>query len=221
VVVEIPSRSPVKFQDINDDDDAYSPPPTPKTRKEPEPQPKQILVQIEVFRIACEKCQKGGRDCVPVVGNGDACRDCKFKKYRCTHRGRTDIETMWVTRPAIQMGSEVNVVEDTKGKKRKAESPVPATKRKASVKEVVEKVEKPKKTRETKVKAERPRAQQPKASGSKAVARRRAPPKSSPIIEDSSGEEFEGIDEEESDEEPKPKRARVRLMPGKKFFFKK
>jgi hypothetical protein len=226
VVVEIPPRSPlVKFQDINDDEDEYSPesppPPTPRRHRAPEP----TVVHLEVFKIACDKCQRGGRDCVPVVGNGDACRACKEKKYKCSHRGQTDLETMQVTRPAIRSGSEVQVVEDTKGKKRKAESLVPVRERKAKV----EKVEKPK-ARQTKPKVEKPREQRVRASGSKPTGRRRAPPKSSEMVVDSSGEEFDEEEEEEEEEEevevieePKPKRARTRahLEPGKsnKFYI--
>ena len=71
------------------------------------------------------------------------------------------------------------------------------------MKEEVGKVERPKKT---KVKVEKP-----KASGSKPTTRRRAPPKSAAVVEFSSGEKFEEMDEdEEMDEEPKPKRARGR-----------
>jgi hypothetical protein len=216
VVVEVASRSPIKFQDINDDDDEYSREsprlPTPRRHREPEP----TVVELEVFKIACEKCQRGGRDCVPVVGNGDACRACKEKKYKCSHRGLTDLKTMRVTRPAIRSGSEVQVVEDTKGKKRKAESPVPARERKV-------KVEKKPKVRQTKAKVEKPREQRAKASGSKPPARGRAPPKTSKMVVDSSGEEVEGLDNDDEDEvevierEPKLKRARTRadLEPGK------
>jgi hypothetical protein len=182
-------------------------------------EPDPTIVQLEVFKIACDKCLRGARDCVPVVGNGDACRACKEKKYKCSHRGLTDLDTMWVSRPAIRSGSEVQVVEDIKGKKRKAESPVPARERKAKGEVKVEKVERPR-PRQTKAKAkakvEKPREQQPKASGSKLPARRRAPPKSSQMVVDSSEEEIEEIDDDDEQEvevietEPKPKRARTR-----------
>ena len=113
----MPPRSPIRFQDINDDDDEYNPesppPPTQKRRMEPEP----TIIQLEVFKIACDKCLRGARDCVPVVGNGDTCRACKEKKYKCSHRGLTDLDTMWVSQPAIRSGSEVQVIEDIKGKK--------------------------------------------------------------------------------------------------------
>ena len=201
-MVELPPRSTLtRFQDINDDDDEYEPepmPPTPRKHKEAVPGPQHITVQIEVYKVACERCQKGDRDCEPM-GKGDACRACKEKKYKCSHTGQTTLKTMWVTWPALQTGTEI-VVEETAGKKRKAVSPGGATKRKVKV--VKEEVEKPKKSRETKVKVE-------KAKGS---GRRRAPPKSAAVVELTSAEEFEEIDEEdeESDEEPKPKRARVR-----------
>ena len=219
--MEIPPRSPIKFQDINDDDDEYTPesptrpsppPPSPKRRRQPE----RTVVQIEVFKIACDKCERGGRDCLPVVGNGDACRGCKEKKYRCSHCSRTDLETMWVSRPVTRSGSEVKVVQDTKGKKRKAVSPVPPIER-----EVV-KVERPK-PRPVKAKVEKLREQRVRASGSKPSARRRALPKSSQMVEDTSGEEFEEVDDDDEEmevdvieREPKPKRARTRahLEPG-------
>jgi hypothetical protein len=202
----MPPRPPtIKFQDINDDeeDEDYSPPP-PTPKKQRQRDPDDNLVRLLVFKMACDKCQRGGRDCLVVVGNGDACRACKDKKYKCSHRGIKDLETMQVTRP-IQ-GSDVLPVEDTKGKKRKAESPVPPTKRKTKV----EKVEKQKKPKETKVRVEG--RVQPKASGSKPAGRRRA--KSTPAIVDSTSGEEEVEEEEEEEEEeelkPKPKRARIR-----------
>jgi hypothetical protein len=226
VVVEIPHHSPlVKFQDINDDDDEFipesPPPPPPRRHREPEP----TVVQLEVFKIACEKCQRGDRDCVSVVGNGNACRACKEKKYKCSHRGKTDLQTMVVTRPVTWSGSEVMVVEDTKGKKRKADSPVPARERKPKgevVKVKVEKVEKPK-PRQTKAKVEKPREQRGKTIRPNPQARRRALPKSSDMVVDGSGEESEEVEDEDEDEdevevieEPKPKRprTRARTKPG-------
>jgi len=85
---------------------------------------------------------------------GAVCSDCKAKKYRCSQRGKNDAEIMWVTRPAVQMGTEIKVLSDLKGKKRKAELPVPVERK--------VKVEKPKRSR---VKAEN------KASGSKQPAK--------------------------------------------------
>jgi hypothetical protein len=222
VVVEVPPRSPdVRFEDINDDSNAYtsdsSPAPTPKKPRKPEPEP--TLLHLEIFRVACDRCQRGGRDCVPVLGNGNACRACRTKKYKCSHTGKTNLATMQVTWPGSPSGSEVRGV-DTKGKKRKAESPVPARERKA--KGEVEKVEKSK-ARQTKAKVDRPR----EPAKVKPPARRRAPPKSSPMVVDSSGEEFAGIeiDEEEEEEEeiqkaPKPKRARTWAYPDPSKFFK-
>jgi hypothetical protein len=210
VVVEMHPCSPlVKFQDINDDDDGYSPesPPPPTLRRHREPE--LTVIQLKVFKIACEKCQRGARDCVPVVGNGDACRACKEKKYKCSHHGLTVLEMMRVSQLAMLSGSEVQVVEDTKGKKRKAESLVPARERKLKevVKVKVEKVEKPRpRPRQMKVKVQKPREQR----GSKHPARRRAPPKSSQMVEDSSGEEFDKVDNDDEEEvrvietEPRP-----------------
>jgi hydrogenase maturation factor HypF (carbamoyltransferase family) len=92
--------------------------------------------------------------------------------------GQTNVKTIWVTRLVSDSGSEVEVLEDRKGKKRRAKSLVPA-KKKVSVK--VEKVEKTKekvqkmweKGERPKVKVERTKAkvEQPKASRSKHMVR--------------------------------------------------
>jgi hypothetical protein len=63
---------------------ALSPPDPQALRRHREPEP--TVIQLEVFKIACEKCQRGAQDCVPVVGNGDACRACKEKKYTVSVR---------------------------------------------------------------------------------------------------------------------------------------
>jgi len=112
----LPPCSHIKFQDINDDDDEFSPPPTPKKRKGGKPKPQNLLVEIEIFKKAFERCLKGKRDCsVDVVGA--ACSNCKAKKYGCSQRGKNDAETMWVTWPAVQTGTEIKVLSNSKGKK--------------------------------------------------------------------------------------------------------
>jgi hypothetical protein len=223
VEVELPPRSsPRKFQDINDDseDASYSPPPpATKQRRKAESQaesaPDPSLHQLEIFVEACDRCLRGKRDCeVEVVGV--ACLGCKAHKYGCSHKGKTELKTMWVTRPGPDSDSEVEVVDDRKGKKRKAESPAPVKKRKAPVKQ--EKGEKVTKKRGgTKGKVEKGKVEsQGKASGSKPTARRRAAPKSSAVVVNSSEDEDEAmvVDEEESAEEP-PKTKRVRVAKGK------
>jgi len=141
---------------------------------------------------------------------GVACLGCKAHKYGCSHKGKTELKTMWVTRPGPDSDSEVEVVEDRKRKKRKAESPAPVKKRKAPVKQ--EKGEKVTKKRGgTKGKVEKGKVEsQGKASGSKPTARRRAAPVNSSEDED----EAMVVDEEESAEEP-PKTKRVRVAKGK------
>jgi hypothetical protein len=213
-----PRSSLKKFQDINDDDDGYSPsPPPPKKPKRREPEsapespPESGIRRVQVFKKACDRCQRGDRDC-KVEELGSACLGCKAHKYGCCHTGKTELKTMWVSRPISDSDSDVKILDDPKGKKRKVESPAPVKKRKAAVKQ--EKGEKVmKKTKEKpKVKVEkgkvesRPKA---KASGSKPTTKRRAAPKSSPVI--SSEEEGEAmvVDDDSDEEAPKPKRVRV------------
>jgi hypothetical protein len=158
----------------------------------------------------CDHCIKGGRDC-EVKEMGGACQACYDKKYKCEHTGHRKLETMWAIRGAALSDSEVEIVEDRKGKKRKAVSPVPPRKRQVTVK--VEKAEKPKKSR-AKVKEEKTRekvAEKPKASGSKPAGRRRVAPKSDAIILDSAEEDNDDEMEVdvESDVVPQPKRVRA------------
>jgi hypothetical protein len=228
MVVELPPNL-IRFSDINDDEEEYTPspshsPPRPTPHKRVKSKSDSNIRNLEIFTRSCERCQRGKRDCV-VDEVGGACGGCKARKYGCDHTGQTNVKTIWVTRPVSDSGSEVEVLEDRKGKKRRAESPVPA-KKKVSVK--VEKVEKMKekvqKTREKgerpKVKVERTKAkvERPKASGSKPTARRRAAPKSSAVVDVTSGEDDEGamvVDDDESEDEPKPKPKRARLAKGK------
>jgi hypothetical protein len=133
---------------------------------------------------------------------GAACAGCKRRKYGCSHTGNADLKTMWVSRAATtpESGLDVEFVEDRKGKKRKAESPVPVTKKK----KVTVKLEKTKKGKE---KVER-RVERPKASGLKPTARRHAAPKSSAVVVDISDDDDDAmeVDEESEEAAPNPKR---------------
>jgi hypothetical protein len=134
------------------------------------------------------------RDCLVDKVVGAVCVGCKTRKYGCDHTGKTEAKTMWVSRPDTDSDSEVEVVEEPKGRKRRAESPV------VPKKESVVKVEKPK-TTTTKAKTATTKAT------TKGKAKQRAPPR---VVLDSPNEEADlMVVDEESEEEPKPKRARV------------
>lgn len=224
VEVHIPPRaSDRKFQEIDDEEYSPSPPPpTPhkrkvaesKTESTPESQPDDCLVNLVVFMKACVRCQKAKRDC-EVDEVGAACVGCKTHKYGCTHTGNADLKTMVVRRPAAtpESGDEIEFVEDKKGKKRKAESPTPVTRRKVTVKS--------ERTKKGKEKVERPRVkvERPKASASKPAGRRRALKSSAIVVDisDDNGDEAMEVDEESEEEAPKPKprQKRARVIRGK------
>ena len=97
--------------------------------------------KIHIFESACERCQKGKRDC-EVDELGAACLGCKSHKYGCDHTGKKNLTTMWVVRLAPVkdwVEEELEEVVERKGRKRLADSPVRTTKGKVKVK-----VEKPK-----------------------------------------------------------------------------
>jgi hypothetical protein len=214
VVVEVPPRPPRKLKEIEDEDeedDSSPPPPTRHNRHMSESDPD--AQTIEVFVKVCPRCQNAGRLCV-VDEVGSACVGCKTRKYGCTHTSKKEDpktkkndKTMWVTVPVVatDSGSEVEVVEDSKGKKRRAESPLPPSKKVKVKVEKREKVEKPRKAEKPKVKVEK----KPTASGSKAKGRSRPAPKSSAVIANTSEEDDEAMVVDGDAEEPKPKRARL------------
>lgn len=137
---------------------------------------------------------------------GSPCIGCHDCKYKCDHMGRMNLKTMTVRWPVDESESEVEVVEDWKEKKRKAESPPP---KKARAKVKVEKVAK------VKVKKTRVGGSKPKPTGQGA-------PKSSAVVEDSNEEENVEMVEDEVESEweaPKPKRAWVSKSQSAFFIY--
>jgi hypothetical protein len=192
-----PRRSPAKFREIEarGDGDEYNPspspaPPTPRKRAKSD----RTVQDMHVFVKACERCQRGKRDCV-VDELGAACAGCKARKYGCDNTGKMQARTMMVARPVTDSDSEVEV----EVKKRRAESPVVARKKAKKVKVKEEKVEKKK----------------ARATGQKGKGNQRGLPKGSVVAVDTDEEEDEGmaVDDESDEGERQPKRARQ--MKGK------
>jgi hypothetical protein len=164
------------------------------------------MQDIEVYVKACEKCQKGKRDC-KVESLGAACVGCHLLKYKCDRTHRKDAKTMWVRRPIPDSASEVEVLEEKpKGTKRRAESPDVSKKDKGKAKTTV-------KEEKSKAKA-KGKDEKPKATAKKAKAKPRTVRKSPAIVVDSSQDEVMIVDEVESEGEAKPKPKRARLAQG-------
>jgi hypothetical protein len=206
---------PKKFREVEASGDEFEPSPSPSPSPPPPTQPKRPESAPDVrsklvYKKACERCQKGNRDCVVDKMVGGVCVGCKVRRYGCDHTGMTGAKTMWVSRPATDTDSdsEVEVVEDTKGKKRRAESPV-APKKERPVKVKVEKVERPKAT--TKAKAT---AKATTKATTKGKGRQSGASKGPAIMLDSPADDADlMVIDEVSEEGPKPKRAR--LAPSK------
>ena len=153
---------------------------------------------------ACERCQKGKRDCV-VDELGAACVGCKARKYGCDQTGDRRAKMMRVVRPVSDSDSEVETVET--GKRRRAESPPAAKKKgKVKVKATVKVKEEKVRVKEEKKGKPRPRPK-PKA---------KAPPKSTAVVE-SEDEDAMVVDEESDEGQPTLKR--VRKEKGKFSFL--
>ena len=199
VEVIVTHQSPIKFKAIEASGDEYepSPSPAPPTRQHGH-QLAPTTQRIVVFAKACERCRRGNRDC-EVEEVGTACVGCKARKYGCDKTGMMHEKTMRVTRPVSDPESDVEV-DDRRGKKRQAASPVPAK-------------TKPKKV---KVKVEKETREKSKAKGK---ARQRAPPKSAREVFDTGDEGDAMVVDEESTIKVKPKPSRARKEKGKFCFL--
>ena len=196
--VVIPHQSPRKLQAIEASGDEYepSPSPVPPTRHGVR-QSAQNIKRIVVFTRACDRCKRGNRDC-EVEEVGTACVGCKARKYGCDKTGMMQEKTMTVTRALSDPESDVVVIEDRKGKKRQATSPVPVKTKPKKVKVKVEKEEKEK-------------------SKPKGKARQRTAPKSAPDVFDT-GDEEDAMVVDESVIRVKPRPSRARKGKGKVFI---
>jgi len=86
-----------KFQVIKESDE-YQPSSSPVAPRQAKPSKLYgRVIKILVFVSACERCNRGKRDCV-VDELGALCMGCKAHKYRCSHTGKKDLKTMVVTR---------------------------------------------------------------------------------------------------------------------------
>ena len=180
---------PRRFQDVNDTEDEYQPSPSPAPRAKSAGK----IRKIHIFESACERCQKGKRDC-EVDELGAACLGCKSHKYGCGHTGKKKLATMWVVRPAPvkdlveEESEESEEVVERKGRKRLANSPVQTTKGKGK----------------GKVKVEKPK---PRPTEKKGKAKRQDG--------DEKDEDAMAVDDNASDE-GEPKQKRPRLIQGEK-----
>jgi hypothetical protein len=201
VVITSPPR-PTPFADINDTEDEYEPSPSPVSQPQGS---KSRLARLEVFVRACERCQKGDRDC--VVGEvGAACVGCKAHKYKCDKTGQRHEKTMEVTRP--EPDPEVEVVEERKGKKREVVEEDRKGKRRRA-----EATGKAKKAKEVKVKVEK--VEKPKPKPTVRNTRAKAGVKTPAVVESSGAEDEPIVVDLEDSEEELPKTKRSRLMKGK------
>ncbi len=53
------------------------------------------VINVLVFTSACERCQRGKRDCM-VDELGASCMGCKAHKYGCIHMGKKTLKMMLV-----------------------------------------------------------------------------------------------------------------------------
>jgi hypothetical protein len=120
VEVVLPARTtPCTYQAINASEDEAPGPTKPPTDPG----------LLWVYATACDKCNRGKRQCV-VDELGSVCAGCKARKYKCDHTGNLEARTKFIkrTRTKSELDDEVVVVA-TKGKSKRQADPVVRVKR--------------------------------------------------------------------------------------------